>query len=144
MKLRMMSAIVTVAGFLFTTNSYAQQIDFQIKGINDSNGKLYVQLFKGEDNYQQGKAAAATIVPATGEMATVTFQNIEPGEYALRFFHDENDNGEMETNLFGMPSEGYGFSNNAKPNFGPVSYDEIKFSVAESEAVTTNTTYVIY
>ncbi|NMP30022.1 DUF2141 domain-containing protein [Thalassotalea sp. M1531] len=126
----------------------AKEISFQIQGINqnvsDSQTKLYVQLFKGQENYQQGKPAAATIVSAKAEKVTVTFNDIETGEYALRFFHDENNNGQLETNLFGLPTEGYGFSNNAKPNFGPVSYDEIKFQVTENEEKVVNTTSVIY
>ena len=62
----------------------------------------------------------------------------------MRFFHDENDNGELETNLFGMPTEGYGFSNNARPNLGPVSYDEVKFTLTDQQSSVSNTTNVIY
>lgn len=127
-----------------TAQAETKQIDFHIKGINDSKGKLYIQLFKGRDDYIQGKPSAATIVKAEQDSATVSFYNIAPGDYALRFFHDQNDNGEMETNLFGMPTEGYGFSNDAKPNFGPVSYEDIAFSVAESQTLVSNTTTVIY
>ncbi|GEA12408.1 DUF2141 domain-containing protein [Alteromonas sp. KUL49] len=68
----------------------------------------------------------------------------EPGEYALRYFHDENDNGQMETNMFGIPTEGYGFSNNAQPNFGPASYSQIKFVVAAEMTKITNESEVIY
>jgi uncharacterized protein (DUF2141 family) len=101
-------------------------------------------LFKGEADYKKGNAYTATIVNAKDASTVVRFSDLEPGEYALRFFHDQNNNGEMETNLFGMPTEGYGFSNDAKPNFGPVSYDEIKFAVTGDADVVTNTTNVIY
>lgn len=129
---------------LFALQAQAKQIDFHIEGINDSKGKLYIQLFKGEDNYKQGKPAAATIVSAQENTAFVSFENLEAGEYAVRFFHDENDNGELETNLFGMPTEGYGFSNNARPNLGPVSYDEVKFTLTDQQSSVSNTTNVIY
>ncbi len=139
---------LSIATLLLTsslcTNTLAGEIQFDIAGVNQSEGKIYVQLFKGESNYKNGKANAATIVTANKGKATVSFNNIASGEYALRFFHDENDNGKMETNLLGIPTEGYGFSNNAKPNFGPVAYKEIKFIVSADSTKVINKTQVIY
>jgi uncharacterized protein (DUF2141 family) len=37
-------------------------------------------------------------------------------------FHDENDNGVLDKGAFGIPTEGYGFSNNAKGFFGAPSW----------------------
>ena len=128
----------------FTTITKASEIEFEISGINSDQGKIYIQLFKGEKNYQQGSAESASIVKAVKGSTKISFNNISSGEYALRFFHDENNDGELATNLFGIPVEGYGFSNNAKPDFGPVSYQEIKFTVAESASIVTNKTTVIY
>ena len=48
----------------------------------------------------------------------------------------------METNLFGMPIEGYGYSNSAKANYGPVEYQAIKFQVAD--ATVTNRSTINY
>ncbi|MDZ7756077.1 DUF2141 domain-containing protein [Rhodohalobacter sp.] len=31
-------------------------------------------------------------------------------------YHDKNTNGELDTNLSGIPEEAYGFSNNARGN----------------------------
>ena len=41
--------------------------------------------------------------------------------------HDENMNGKLDTNRFGVPSEGYGFSNRARalltaPSFSAASF----------------------
>ncbi len=69
----------------------------------------------------------------------VSFSDIEPGDYAIRYFHDENNNGAMDTNLFGLPVEGFGFSNNAKVNFGPPSYQQAAFKVAQ-QTVKNNST----
>ena len=48
-------------------------------------------------------------------------------------YHDENGNGEFDTNLFGFPLENYGFSNNARAIFGPPAYDKAAFRLAEDE-----------
>lgn len=52
-------------------------------------------------------------IPA-GE-ARCDFEDIPSGSYALVVLHDENMNGKLDTNWLGIPKEGYGFSNNAKP-----------------------------
>ena len=122
----------------------AQNIQFEINGVNSDKGKLYVQLFKGETNYEAGKPESSLIIKAKPGANLVTFNNIEAGEYAVRYFHDENDNGEMEFNLFGMPVEGYGFSNDAQPNFGPAKYKQMKFMVSSDTETVTNKSNVIY
>lgn len=139
--------ITAVAITSLSTHAISNEIEFHISGIDlesSSSNKIYVQLFKGEDNYTNGKADVALITKSNNGSATITFNDIDQGDYALRFFHDQNDNGKLETNLFGMPVEGYGFSNNAKPNFGPVSYQQIKFTVSEGQSKVINASTVIY
>jgi uncharacterized protein (DUF2141 family) len=41
--------------------------------------------------------------------------------------HDENRNGELDTNMFGIPKEGYGFSSGAKVMSAP-SFSDAVFS----------------
>ncbi|KPV98253.1 hypothetical protein AN214_00014 [Pseudoalteromonas sp. P1-9] len=124
--------LCVIALNLFILPIYAQTVQFNIEAVKHDTGKLYVQLFKGEDNYKKGKAYNAAIVRAKAGDVMVTFNDVEPGEYAIRFFHDENDNGSLDTNMFSIPVEGYGFSNNAVINFGPPSYREMAFNVAEA------------
>ena len=38
------------------------------------------------------------------------------GEYAITLYHDENGNEKLDKNVFGIPKERYGFSNN---EYGP-------------------------
>ena len=46
--------------------------------------------------------------------------------------HDENGNGKLDTNVMGMPLEGYGFSNNPQVMRKPT-WDEARFTVADSD-----------
>ena len=63
-------------------------------------------------------------------------QDLAPGRYALSAFHDENDNGELDTNLMGIPSEGYGFGNDASAAFGPPSFEAAAVDVDAASGVT--------
>ena len=153
MPVRLIERLTKVFAIILVTSVFAKfttavvsaaEVNFEISGVNSNQGKLYVQLFKGKENYQNAKPESAASVTARQGTNSISFNNLEQGEYALRFFHDENDDGEMATNLLGLPVEGYGFSNNAVPNFGPVSYEDIKFEVTNIEAIITNKTEVIY
>ena len=52
-----------------------------------------------------------------------------PGNYAVKFFHDANNNGTMDTNWAGIPKESFGFSNNARIVLGLPSIKEMLFEV---------------
>ena len=53
----------------------------------------------------------------------MVFSNLEPGRYAAIAFHDENGNGEFDTSFIGVPTEPYGFSNDAQGFLGPPTFD---------------------
>ena len=53
------------------------------------------------------------------QKSIIIIKNLKPAKYAIRYFHDENLNGKLETNKIGKPTEGYGFSNNAYGMSGP-------------------------
>jgi len=44
----------------------------------------------------------------------VVFTELKPGAYAVITFHDENDDRKLDKNALGLPTEGYGFSNDAE------------------------------
>jgi uncharacterized protein (DUF2141 family) len=48
-------------------------------------------------------------------------------------FHDVNGDGRMNTNPFGIPTEPYAFSNNARGQFGPASWADAVFTVEAAE-----------
>jgi uncharacterized protein (DUF2141 family) len=59
----------------------------------------------------------------------VVVPDVPPGTYAAQAFHDENNNSVIDRNIFGIPTEGLGFSNNAKMFFGPPRFDAAAFAV---------------
>jgi len=54
------------------------------------------------------------------------------GELALAVYHDENNSGEIDKNMIGIPKERYAFSNNIKPTIKAPSFDDCKFSYSET------------
>jgi uncharacterized protein (DUF2141 family) len=74
-------------------------------------------------------------------MSFFSVPNLTPGKYAVRYYHDENMNGKMETNLVGKPTEGYGFSNNVIGKFGPPAFEKWLFEVYGDKKVILKPTY---
>ena len=63
----------------------------------------------------------------------MTFKDIPVGIYAVSVFHDENDNGKLDTNSFGIPNEQFGCSNNAKGFMGPSKWKNAKFELKDKD-----------
>lgn len=112
----------------------ASDLTVNVEGIAQVQGSIMLGLFD-EATYNGDGAVNGANLAVEGESVTVTFEGLEPGEYAVRLYHDLNDDGEMNTNPFGIPTEPYAFSNDAKGRFGPAKWDAAKFTV-EAEGTT--------
>ncbi len=53
--------------------------------------------------------------------------------YCLSVHHDENANISMDTNFFGLPTEGWGISNNVRLLMRLPKFDECSFQVTEKD-----------
>ncbi|MBU3937857.1 MAG: DUF2141 domain-containing protein [Proteobacteria bacterium] len=62
------------------------------------------------------------IIKVRDTQACCNFEDIVPGRYAFAVIHDESMNGKLDTNSLGVPTEGYGFSNDAKTWLGAPSF----------------------
>lgn len=74
------------------------------------------------------------------KQSTIQFENLDFGTYAIAIYHDENDNGKLDTNFIGIPKEGMGASNNAKAKLGPPKFEDAKFEHQKNETVLTTIT----
>lgn len=73
-------------------------------------------------------------VPLRTSSAEACFALAEPGIYAVAVYHDENDDHNFNRSLLGLPSEGYGFSNDAPTSVGLPSFDSVRFTVPPGES----------
>jgi uncharacterized protein (DUF2141 family) len=123
------------AGVILLTSSAAfAQADLQVtvKNIKEEKGSIRIGLFTTEKDFLKN-ATQGKIVKASGKEVTVVFENLKPGDYAVSVIHDENENGELDSNMVGIPKEGFAFGNNAMGTFGPPSFDKAKISLTKNE-----------
>lgn len=111
--------------------SHAQnKLEISVKNIKKLNGTIRVGLFDNEENFLK-EAVQGKVVDVNAATMTVVFENLKPGDYALSVIHDENANGDLDTNAVGIPKEGFGFGNDAMGLFGPPSFKKAKITMSE-------------
>jgi len=109
------------------------QLEVQIKGMSNSKGKIMVALYDKNSFMKKPLRTATAQISRISEGVSLVFDNLPAGEYAISTYHDENNNDRLDTNFLGMPTEKYGFSNNAPARFGAPTFEKAKIVFKESQ-----------
>lgn len=100
-------------------------IHVNILDIRNSRGSIACALFESPAGFPREFLQTATrvmVIKVRQTRARCDFEDIPPGRYALAVIHDENTNGKLDTGFLGVPTEGYGFSNDARASFRAPSF----------------------
>lgn len=101
-----------------------------VHNVRTLQGAVYVALFRADNSFPDGKPMDGKRIEATEKQVATTF-SVEPGDYAVAVFHDENGNGKLDKRIFGIPKEPYGFSNNFRPTMSAPKFKDCKFTVGD-------------
>jgi uncharacterized protein (DUF2141 family) len=124
----------------------AADIDVRVSGLHNTNGNVWICLWTESDaaNFLNcDKRAPFSKLAAPASAPSVVFKNVQPGAYAISFFHDEKGNGTLDTNFIGIPRSAVGTSNNpalgfaSRPTFG-----KSLFTIPETTRLTIEAKYV--
>jgi uncharacterized protein (DUF2141 family) len=106
------------------------KLSIHISGISKIKGSLFIAIFRPTDDFPVfGKQFKGIVKEVEGKSQNYNFDNLPEGEYALAIYQDENRNKILDKNLLGIPTEIYGFSNNARRTFSAPSFQEAKFKL---------------
>ena len=127
--------VLMLANLPIPSSSSAQSscpgIHVRILNIKNSVGTVACALFASPDGFPKEFLHFATnvmVIKIRKAEARCDFEDIPPGKYAMAVVHDENMNGKLDTNWFGVPTEGYGFSNNARGRLAAPLFSEASFT----------------
>ncbi len=124
-KLFVLLAVFTLS---FAYGNAQNKITVKVKNISPISGELYVGLYNSKATFLNEEYKSVKI-SVDSNIAVVVFDSIPNGTYAISTFHDANSNQKFDTYIFGIPKEGYAFSNNARGMFGPASFEDASFEV---------------
>lgn len=129
--------MTTISAFILAaaTAAAAVQADeaeltVSVSGIGEVRGQLVVGLFASGEAWDSGESFAGRRVAVEGNSVSFSFGPVPAGEYGIKLYHDIDGDGELDTNLMGIPSEPFAFSNNARGRFGPAVWDDAVFEVS--------------
>lgn len=128
-KIAGLAAIIVL--FLSSFNTVPDNsIRLTVTNLRSDNGFVLVSLFKEGVGYPDNTDKAYRNAKATisNHGAVIIFTEVPEGNYAIAILHDENNDRKMNKSFFGLPKEGYGFSNNVMGTFGPPSYSRASFT----------------
>ena len=101
-----------------------------ITNLRNYKGHLLISVFKNGVGYpdRPEKSFKRAKLSISNKTIVFDFTGLPTGNYAIAILHDENDDMKMNTNILGIPKEGFGFSNNVIGVFGPPGYSKASFN----------------
>lgn len=115
------------------------KVTLNITKTRNANGNICLSVFNKAEGFPTSAEAAIIkrCLPAAAGGQVVEL-GLEPnGRYAIAVFHDENENGTLDTTGgLGIPKEGFGFSSNPPLKIGAPTFDEVAISVGTQEVTT--------
>ena len=116
--------ILFAASVSFVPSSLAQTsgpatIILKVTGLRSQKGQVKIAVFNSSEKWLGEQPTYSSTINVGGQSVIWKINDVPYGDYGVAVFHDENSNGKMDKNVFGVPLEPYGFSNNVKITFGP-------------------------
>lgn len=105
------------------------KVDIAFTKIASPTGAIMVAVYDSEDSFNGGKPVRVAMARVSSASASTSLEGLTAGRYAIKLFHDVDGDGKMGTNPFGMPTEPFAFSNNARGHMGPATWADAAFDV---------------
>ncbi|WP_405199019.1 DUF2141 domain-containing protein [Christiangramia sp. LLG6405-1] len=129
MKTVLLLLALFIGSLLNAQTATTHELEVTIPNVTNDNGEVLFALYK-EENFMREPTFSQKSDIKDGK-ATVKFEDLPEGDYALVVMHDENSNGRMDFETNGMPTESYATSGESK-FMGPPMWSDTKFKLDDS------------
>lgn len=113
----------------------SERIMIRVLGAIPSDSLVWLAIYNAEQSFNDREnallAAQLPVQPDGVAACTIPVSQL-PKRFAIAAFHDSNNDGDLTRNQFGIPSERYGFSNDARGKFGPPAFEDAVIARPES------------
>ncbi len=126
----MIRSIVIVLGLAASVApAAANEIVVNVTGVRSADGEIGCALHARPAGFLSGASdAPAQWRKADPKGVTCRFPGLAAGQYAIAVLHDLNGNRKTDTNLFGMPTEDWGVTNNVRPSMRAPTFEEARIT----------------
>lgn len=108
----------------------ATEIQVRVLGVDGRGGSVRATVCSQANFLQPHCRYSAKAAAGNGGAVVVLVRGVPPGTYAVQVFHDVDDSGKVTRNLFGIPTEGVGFSRDAPIRFAPPRFADAQITVS--------------
>ncbi|MEQ9500322.1 MAG: DUF2141 domain-containing protein [Deltaproteobacteria bacterium] len=115
--------------FLISALPDAAVVRFTVEVPSDR-GQVLCAAFDTASTWLTEDVVTGAVARVKNGKAVCELRGLPPGRYAISAFHDEDNDGELDTNLLGIPTEAFCASRGARASFGPPSFDDAVFDFA--------------
>ena len=129
---------------LVVTNTISQTIKLKIEIENiEQKGTIYLAIYDNSTSFDQEiknknvnkNRWVKSIVEKVNKNSFTKNVELKKGVYAISLFVDSNSNKIIDKNFLGIPTEQYGFSNNATGFLGSPSFKDASFNLVNDSNI---------
>lgn len=115
--------------FTLSGNPTLGNLTYQFSHLPSTKGVVRVVLYNKSDQFlsEKGWCRADSAYVKSDGSAEVKITGLPFGNYAAALYLDENQNGVIDRNLMGVPTEAYGFSNNVRAKWNVPGFEKAAF-----------------
>lgn len=124
-------ALVAAALTLGAGPVQAATLTVELNHVTSDQGTLNVAVYDSEQSFRK-TVTRGVRVPARKGSVSVEIDDLPAGDYAVMVFHDLDDDGELATNLLGIPKEPWGGSLQGRSVFGAPGWKDVRFELPET------------
>lgn len=112
------------------------EVQIEIRGCESDAGKVRLGIYNSAAQFPNpSKQWKGIILDAQKGVVIYKMQLPKDAWMSFAAFHDENENGKMDKNVFGAPTEIYGFSRNARGTFSAPDYKDAVVKITGEKIV---------
>lgn len=101
-----------------------------ITGFENNKGKAFVEVLN-----EKNEAVKRLVLPINNQQVSVVLTDLSEKRYAVKVYHDENNNQKLDFNIFGAPTEAWGASNNTRPTFRAPTLQEMLVDISTKNEI---------
>ena len=135
-KMKKIVLVFLIYFFLFSQNICADEVSFtlEIHGVAINGGTIYIGIFSNDITFKNNQPEYTMRSNPNSDVISFNVK-VLAGNYAIKVYQDSNNNGRLDTGLFGIPKEPSGISNWDGRGF-PGNFDKHKVIVNNGTIIT--------
>ncbi len=134
MKLIFLSSLALIFAMQFPKAVVGSKLTLRFEGVEKLGGTIRLAMYDARSEFMVEEKAVLYNFKAD-KLGTVeaNIDNLALGGHAFAVFLDENNNKQLDKNMFGVPTEPYGFSKVPPSKWRLPTWDEVRFEVGSSD-----------